>query len=230
VVPRRPEEAAGSSHEGLAAQWAGVRQVFSSPLFWRIVPLTTATHSAFLAFQGLWAGPWLADVAGLERRAVAEHLLLIPVAMVAGFFLTGLAAERLARRGVRTITVAVAGFVAFFLAQAALLVLPGWQPGLVWCAFGFFGTTTALSYTLISRGFPSYLAGRANTGVNLIAFSGAFAAQWGVGVIIGRWPGEMPGSYDPAGYAAAIATVLGIEVACFAWLMWPRRDPRCRLS
>ena len=94
VVPERKSDYAPAP---LRDQMGGVVKVFTSPVFWRIAPLTVAAQAAFLAIQSLWSGPWLRDVAGLGRADVANHLLLIAMAMIAGFLLMGLIAERLGR-------------------------------------------------------------------------------------------------------------------------------------
>ena len=64
------------------------------------------SQAAFMAIQGLWSGPWLRDVAGLEREMVAQVLFMIAAAMVTGFILMGAAAERLSRLGIKPIAIA----------------------------------------------------------------------------------------------------------------------------
>ena len=58
-------ERGGGGELSLQEQLAGVRRAFSAPLFWRIMPVTVLTHGMFLAYQSLWAAPWLEQVAGL---------------------------------------------------------------------------------------------------------------------------------------------------------------------
>ena len=86
VVPETPVR---RSSESLKDQLQGVKTVFTSLDFWRVAPLTTLSQASFLAIQGLWVGPWLKDVAGLDRAGVAGVLLWIAVAMVAGFISLG---------------------------------------------------------------------------------------------------------------------------------------------
>ncbi len=224
IVPRRPEEHT-VSQESMSAQVRGLVGVFKSPLFWRIAPIATASQAAFLSIQGLWAGPWLKDVAELSRQAVGEHLALIPVSMIVGFLSFGFISDRLRKVGVRTVTVAAAGMLLFMLAQLALIVAPGVTPALLWCAFGLFGTSGIVCYAVLSQSFPKTLAGRVNTALNVLAFSAAFGAQWGLGGLIGLFPAEAAGAYEPAGYQLAFAVTLGIQLVCFVWLVWPRRNP-----
>jgi sugar phosphate permease len=215
VVPRRKivETAADSMKDHLA----GIAQVFTNPLFWRIAPMTVASHSMFLGTQTLWSGPWLADVAGLGRDAVAHHLLMIAVAMVAGFLGIGTIAERLDQLGVRTIQVAVAGMSLFTCVQ--LILVAQWTGAVLptWMLFGFFGTSGMLSYAVLPQSFAPELAGRVITGLNVLTFAGAFAAQWGIGAIINLWPAAGDGGYSPEGYQAAFALMVVLQIASLVW-------------
>lgn len=222
-VPVRPEENTAMK-ESTLDQVRGTFGVFGSPLFWRIAPMATASQAAFLAIQGLWAGPWLHDVAGLTRAGVADHLALIPVSMIAGFLCMGFISDRLRRYGVRTITVAAAGMLMFILSQLAIVTASVAAPAIIWCVFGFFGTSGILCYAVLSQSFPKTLAGRVNTALNVLAFSAAFGAQWGLGGLIGLWPAETAGSYEPAGYRLAFGVTAGIQLLAFAWMVWPRRS------
>ncbi|WP_114278735.1 MFS transporter [Thioalbus denitrificans] len=222
VVPERGQ--APGDGGSLAGQFRGVARVFSSPLFWRVVPWTVASQATFLSVQSLWAGPWLRDVAGLEAGPAATVLAFMAGAMVVGFVLMGTLAERLGRFGIRPMTVASGGMTLFMTVQALLLL--DWAPlrtGL-WILFGFFGTTGVINYAALSQGFPAQLAGRANTGLNLLVFVAAFGAQWGIGEIIDLFsPG--PG-YDPAGYRAAFGLLLLLQLLGMAWFLWRAHPSR----
>ena len=224
VVPKRVEETHSNSSQTLADALAGVRTVFSSRVFWRIVPIATFNQAAFLAMQGLWAGPWFIDVAGLDRDASARRLLWIATAMVAGFFSIGAMAERLARYGVSTLQVAMWCTLIYALVQLGLIWGPlSWATPL-WCLFGYFGTCGVLFYAHLSQAFPSALAGRAITGLNVFAFGGAFFAQWGIGEVIELWPAADAGHYLAGGYQVAFAIVLALQVVAmmFVFAPWAR--------
>jgi hypothetical protein len=61
------------------------------------------------------------------------------------------------------------------------------------------------------------LAGRLNTTLNVLVFSAAFVAQWGMGAIIALWPGEAAGAYAPEGYRLAFAVMLGLQALGLGW-------------
>ncbi len=221
VVPRR---AGTDSIPGtMKDQISGIVQVFSSPRFWRIAPMTVASQSMFLGTQSLWSGPWLGDVAGLGRDTVANHLLWVAVAMVAGFLGMGTITHRLGRLGVKTITVAATGILIFAIVQLPMALQ--WTGAVLpmWMAFGFFGTAGILSYAALPQYFPPEMTGRVITGLNVFTFGGAFAAQWGMGVIINLWPATEGGGYAPEGYQAAFAVMLAVQIAGLAWFALFRR-------
>ena len=214
VVPEKKIEQNGNS---IKEQVQGIIQVFSSMTFWRIAPLTVMSQAAFMAIQGLWSGPWLRDVAGFEREMVAQVLFMIAAAMVVGFILMGFTTERLSRLGIKPIVIAVAGMTAFMITQIlVILEVTSWVRTL-WILFGIFGTTGIISYAVLSQSFPAHLAGRVNTGINLLVFICAFAAQWGVGAVINLWPGTAAGGYARSSYQAGFGMMLGLEVISLLW-------------
>ncbi len=221
VVPEKPPSPQG---ETLRQQLHGIGLVFTSPLFLRIAPLCILSQASFLAIQGLWAGPWLRDVAGLSRPAVAEHLLLIATAMIAGFLGLGWLAARLGRGGLAPLTIPVCTMVAFMLAQTMLVAQISGTALPAWLAFGFFGTGGILPYAALSQRFPLRLAGRLNTGLNVLVFMLAFAGQWAIGAVIDQWPPTADGGYAPAGYRAAFAVALMLQVVALLWYRVYRRS------
>lgn len=218
-----PERATGMPSGNLRAQIGDTTQIYKSALFWRIAPLPMISQATFMAIQGLWAGPWLRDVAQMDRLVAANHLFAAAAAMVAGFILMGMIAERLGRFGIAPLTIAVAGML-LFMGNQVLLAL-GWTGDTLttWIAFGFFGTSGTITYAVLSQSFPPHLAGRVNTALNLLVFVAAFAAQWGMGAIIDLWPRQADGGYPLAAYQAAFGMMLALQAAAFVWFAVPRR-------
>ncbi len=219
-VPEHKSTVTGSS---LREQVSGILRIFTSSLFWRVAPLTVMSQASFLSIQSLWSGPWLRDVAGLDRAAAANQLFFIAIAMISGFLFMGWAAERLSRRGIPPLTVAATGMSLFMLSQTAIFAQWIAATPIMWVAFGFFGTSGILPYAALSQRFPADLAGRLNTGLNLLVFVAAFAAQWGIGAIINRWPPTAGGGYDPIGYHVAFGMMLGLQLLSLSWFFVYRR-------
>ncbi len=213
-----PEKYGKSPDESFANQLKGMAGVFISPVFWKIALGTTLFQSFHMAVQGLWAGPWLVDVAGLGRQAVAFHLLALGVATMTGFLFWGALAARLARRGIAPITVLIFASAAFIAVQLLLVFGASSFPLWIWLGWGFFGTSGSLAFAIVSQEFPVYMTGRATTALNLLVFLTAFASQWAFGVIVNRWPLES-GGYQPQGYAVAFGAFLALQLGGFIWML-----------
>lgn len=225
AVPERTPTARAS----LTQELAGVRRVFANALFWRVVPATVLTQSAFLAYVGLWIAAWLRDVAGLDRDQTATSLFIIACALVPGFFLSGAIADRLERHGISLHTSFVAVCALFMAVQVPILIDGVTASTLLWAVFALLGTGSVLCFALLNRHFPPELTGRVSTAINLVIFVVAFAAQWGVGLIINRYK-LAAGGYAPQGHRVALGTMLALEVLAWLWLVWPRRSAGVRRS
>ncbi|MEQ9255862.1 MAG: MFS transporter [Alphaproteobacteria bacterium] len=208
VVPEKARTGPGGSPP---AGLDGLRRVVGDPRFWRIAPVTAMVQAAYLAIQGLWAGAWLRTVAGHDALSAANHLLVMAVAMVAGYLALGALSTHLTRRGYATLHVAAGGMLIFLLVQVGLVLQLTWLSWPLIILFGFFGTAGTLSFAVLAGIFSTDIVGRANTTLNLLIFVGAFAVQAGMGWLIEHWPA--------GGYPAAFGIVLVLEVAGFAWLL-----------
>ena len=116
-------------------------RILASRTFWRFGP-AVATLSMFnFAYLGLWAGPWLRDVAGMDGPARAGVLFLYTFAMVVGSMLTGSAASRANAAGLPPFLVPIVSLAGMVLLQAGLMLQPS-QPSVVlvlWLAIAVFG-------------------------------------------------------------------------------------------
>lgn len=202
----------------LKTQWAGLRSVFAHSRFWWIAPLVGAVMGTFFAVQGLWSVPWLIEVVGYDRAVAARHLLVMGVAMLAGFTGLGLFATRLAQRDVHPRHLFVQGFALNVVSLAAILAqLPGTY--LWWALYGLGASTNVLGFTVLSDGFGKDLAGRVNTALNLLVFSCGFAAQWGIGLLVDAARVALDLG-TAGGLKLAFGAVLSIDVLAYAWFAW----------
>src|SRR5688572_27999918 len=147
VVPEKPLPGRGQT---LRAQIAGFRQIFASLPFWRIAAALVICHSAYLALQGLWLGPWLYDVAQQPRSAVSRYLLITAAAYSVGSVFFGATSDRLARSGVSRMAMFKLG-LGVSLAMYALIAA-GAQTGLaaILAIYGFTTISAALAYPLLT--------------------------------------------------------------------------------
>jgi len=103
---------------------------------------------------------------------------------------------------------------ALIILHWACLTLP------LWILFGFFGTTGVVNYAILCQSFPGNLAGRVNTGLNVMVFVVAFGGQWGIGEVINLWPFLPDGGYAPVSYQAGFGLMLGLQLLSLLWFIF----------
>ncbi|MDH4190912.1 MAG: MFS transporter [Betaproteobacteria bacterium] len=221
AVPEKPLPGEGAS---LRRQIAGFGEIFRSALFWRIALPFVLSHAAYMALQGLWLAPWLYDIGGLERAAVARYLFLTALAYTAGSVFFGGMSDRLARLGFSHLTMYKTGLA---VALAALLILAsGVTTGLVasMMVYGFAVISGVLAFSLLTGHFAQEMSGRVISAANMLLFVASFAFQWGIGAVLRLYPAA-DGRYAPAGYAIALFALAALHAASLAWLL-PMRERR----
>jgi MFS family permease len=222
-------ERAGRGGASLGVQLRELGTIFRDAAFRRVALCLGASQSASVALQTLWVATWLRDVAGYDRQGVALGLLVVNLGMIAGFLGFGRAADRFARAGRSAFPLIVGGVALASLCLALIAFGPTSKPtaGLrimalaLWFVFVAGGTSVVLGYALLSRRYPKEMAGRANTALNVVGFVGMFAGQWGIGLVLGRWPQSSAG-YAPEAYPWALGMVWAVQLAGLVWLVTGR--------
>jgi predicted MFS family arabinose efflux permease len=218
-----PERESARSTETLAEQLRQLLGIYRDPAFLALAPLLAVTAGTHIAIQTLWAGPWLRDVAGLDRIGVANYLFFAGTAFLFGILSSGAIADWFVRRGATELGV-MAGFLAVFVVAQAGIVLELTSLTLpLWLLFGMSGQVAVLAYPWLSARFGTALSGRANTAMNLLLFLAAFAIQYAIGAIIALYPTTASGGYDPGSYQTAFGLCLALQVAAFALFFANRR-------
>jgi predicted MFS family arabinose efflux permease len=198
-----------------------LRDVFRDGRFWRIAPHNFFLGGTLLAFQGLWAGPYLFDVLRLSEVAAGNVLLAMGVGATIGFMASGWLADRLG-----IVRVVVAGSAIFAACQFGLVFQP--SLALVGILYALFGLTGAFNIMLLAHArqvFPREMTGQAVTAVNLFGIGGTFLIQWVLGLVIGAFAVDAAGHYPPLAHSTALLlTAVGttLTLAWYVPLMWRR--------
>lgn len=216
IVPERPK-AAAPAVTGNVLQ--AIKAIYADPVFWRVAPLVALTAGSHVGVQTLWAGPWIRDVAGMDRDAVAQVLGLQAIGFLVGTLLTGYIADWLGRRGVGLLTCMIGFLLLFMAVQVVILLEPVSMAPAVWFAFGMFGQAGILAYAWLAQYFGTHLAGRANGCLNTLVFGIAFVSQYVIGVIINLWPVTASGGYEPVAYQVSFGLFLALQVLTLLWFL-----------
>jgi predicted MFS family arabinose efflux permease len=222
-----PEKTASIKPATLRNETMDVWTILRNRGFWSIGFAAAFVQGVAISLLGLWAGPWMRDVAGLDRAHLAYHLLFAAGAFGIGGVLWGTLSDWLAQRGVPVLVTYVGGCAACSIAMIPIALGYGSASLVLWVLFVGLSPFGTLSYSLLAARFPKAMTGRVVTALNMVTFLLAFAVQAGVGAIINLWP-VVDGRYATDGYRAAFGLCWLLQVASVAWLAYAERGGLCR--
>ncbi|RUS58861.1 MFS transporter [Pseudorhodobacter sp. E13] len=191
-----------------------VLDVFRIRALWLILPIMAVNYLPAGALRGLWVGPYMADIYGLDAGGIGRVTLAMGVAMVLGNLAYGPLDRVL---GTRKWLI----FGGNAIVAVALLVLwaaPGQGMGfaaLLLAGIGFFGASFPMVMAHGRAFFPAHLVGRGVTVMNLFGIGATGLAQVYTGHL------KAAAVSVEAGYVAifgffALAMVLGLVIYLFA--------------
>lgn len=219
VVPEKKAEGAPVT---LRSQIADVWTILRNRGFWSIGCAAAFVQGVAISLLGLWAGPWMRDVAGLDRSELAFNLLFAAGAFGVGGVLWGTLADKLALRGVPVLVTYLVGCAACSGAMVPIVAGYGSASLLAWTVFMALSPFGTLSYPVLAARFPKAMTGRVVTALNMVTFMLAFAVQAGVGAIINLWP-TVDGRYALEGYRTAFGLCFVLQTASVIWLAYAER-------
>ena len=215
--------------ESLRTMVRGMREVLANPRLPYIAVMGFMAYSAMATVLTLWAGPYLADVHGLDGVARGNVLLLSSAALIVGPLFYGPLDRLLDTRKWIVLggALATAGVL---LALALTPAPPLWLAVTLLTLLGFVGTYSIMVMAHSRACFPERLVGRAVTLVNFANFTGVAVMQYAVGAIIGAFP-TIDGAAPESAYRTAFAFLAATLVAALAIYMRvadakPSQDPR----
>ena len=194
--------------------------VWRHPYFWQMAPIGFFSYGGMIAVQSLWAGPWLARVAGYGPAAAAGGLFTINVAMLVTFWCWGLVNPWLQRRGIVTDRLIAWGLPLNFVALLLMIALGAEAGPGVLAFFCTSSTFVSLAQPAVGMVFPAALAGRALSAYNLVIFVGVFVVQWGIGLLVDAF--RSAGWNDVAAFRGAFGVFLATGVLSYGWFLWSR--------
>lgn len=217
------DKPASRARLGLKAELSVMVSICGSRIFWRYGPAVAMLSVLNFVYLGLWAGPWLRDVAGYEGQARANTLLLYTLGMMAGVVTIGAATSRAHARGYPAMLLLLFCHAGLLAAQIGLALRPaGAAVTILWVLFAFFASGATSGYVVVGQMFPVERMGRVSTAINTLTLGGAFLLQSAIGWVLDLWPRTADGGWDPRGYSAALALSIVIQVFVAAQLLRAR--------
>jgi MFS family permease len=216
----RPESPAAIAR-GLAAVWR-------TPGLAPVLAIHTFAYASVATVLGLWAGPYLADVHGLDGPARGNVILAMALAQLAGVLAFGPLDRVFNTRK----WIIAAGAAASIVLLGALALAPA--PPLAAAVALLVGFSIASGYALhiVAHGsslFPAHLTGRGVTTVNLAQVIGLTLLPFVTGAIVGAFEPAPGGAQPPIAYRWAfggIAAALALGLACYLFARDAKPEPR----
>jgi len=205
----------------LKAELGVMGSILRSPVFWRFAPAVAMLSVLNFAYLGLWAGPWLRDVAGYDRQGSANILLAYTLTMMVAALVVGAATSRAKALGLPPMLVTLVCTAGQVVAQLGLALQPT-APlvvGALWMLFAFCVAGATAGYITIGQMFPPEQTARVATAVNTLTLGAAFLLQAAVGWVLDLWPRTASGGWEPRGYSAALAISLVLQLFVAARLL-----------
>ncbi len=214
--------------EPLMQTLRGFAQVLRVPGWKKVVAVHMVAYATLATMLGLWAGPYLHDVHGLDAVTRGHVLLAMSLAQVAGMlWLVPLERRLNTRKGV--ILGAGCGVVLVLLVLAALTRPPLWLAVGLLVALCAISTYSPIIIAHAASLIPVTLQGRGGAAANLGQVTGSFMLPVLTGAIAGLF------SRTESGYPAeayrwiflfmALALACGLAVYTTAQDLKPRPTP-----
>ena len=204
--------------QSVADMAQGYRAIYAHPHFWRVAPLAMITQGGFMAFHGLWVGPWFTNVIGVSNAQAAQNMFWISAVLMLGYLALGFLTKRVSKAGGDEDQIMLIG-MGLSLLVFAVQIVQGEQSSLWgWLIHAFLISSGIMTYATCNKPFPKKLTGRSSTALNLLIFIGAFSIQWGIGIGIDIFVALGLDSTDAMRLSLAILWVLQL----FSWIWYAR--------
>lgn len=191
----QPESAAGKPvpRETLAETFDGIRQVIRNPSFRYLFVIIFNAYATFITLLGLWSGPYLHDVHGLDTSARGKVLIFMAVGAAAGYFIWG-PLDRVFNTRKWILALGIGAQLAIF---CIIIFVPGLSVlavGVLFTLMALMNGTAVMIFAHAGSVFPPALQGRGITTLNIGTMGGAAFQQIFTGYLM-AWltpVGEQP--------------------------------------
>ncbi len=187
-------------------------ELFKIRQLWPLFPLIAVSYAVPAGIRGLWAGPYLDQIHGLDILAIGRIVLYIALAQIVGTIMYG-PMDRLFNTR-KWVAIVANSFVLasciwlVFNPDAALASVT-----LAFVAMALFGSAYAVQMAHGKSYFPSHMVGRGLTLLNFFSIGGVAVMQFGSGLVVEYYSTPQ----DPTvGYSALFAFYAIILTAAIA--------------
>lgn len=192
----------------------GMRSVFQEKFFWPVAVWFFFNCAILFGFGGLWAGPYLMHVYGMEKTEAGAILSMIAWGMIIGSPIMGWLSDRVLKSRKKI-------FVFCSICLSAVFVFLNIYPiGLsrltLYIMFFIFSICCAslviMGFTTTKELFPVEIAGTSVGAVNLFPFLGGAVFMPLLGWVLDMYPKTNQGEYSLEAYSRLLLILLGVSI------------------
>ncbi|MFZ5572978.1 MAG: MFS transporter [Thermodesulfobacteriota bacterium] len=199
----------------------GIGQVVACPPFWVLAVWFFFNCGIFFSFAGLWGGPFLQNLYGMDKVESGNILSMPAMGMVLGSPFLSFLSDRVFRAR-KTVLLISGGGLIFLTGMLAFYTDKIPVPGLylIYFFMGLFASAVVvIAFTMNKELFPVRIAGTATGLINLFPFVGGAVFQPLLGHILEKH-GRLDGAFTLAGYRSAFLLLFVSSLVAFgaAWL------------
>lgn len=195
--------------EGLREGLAGLVVVIRLPQMGYVLMLATIGFATLMTILGVWGGPYLHDVHGLDAIDRGNVLALLAIGNIIGFLVFG-PLDRIFDTRKYVILVGGVANLALLAILALTPALSYQQVAVLFFVLGFVGSYHVANLALGRALFPDALVGRGMTLINLFTFLGLASMQIIAGLIVGTFAGP-DGQSPPQAYRLMFGFMMAIS-------------------
>jgi len=205
VLPHIPPQVHNRSftQEPLSSQ---LKKVFTHKEFLILFPIPFLSYGAMMAFHGLWGGPFLMQVYGLDKTTAGSILLMVSVGFLSSAMLIGWLSDKVLKSR-RRVIIAGEAILLFFWFSVVFFTsfLPFWSFYALCFLLGMGFAAADLYMAMAKEMFPVEMSGLTTASLNLSNFIGVAFFQVVLGFMLRN-----------AAEASAASAYSGVFMLCLA--------------
>ncbi|MBT4088198.1 MAG: MFS transporter [Deltaproteobacteria bacterium] len=192
----------------------GMKIVLKEKYFWPVAIWFFIDAGIFFGFGGLWGGPYLMDVYGLQRSEVGAILSMIAWGMIIGSPLTSFVSDKVLKSRKKTFMLYTSLLVALFI---FLNIFPSGLPISALYMIFFMLSVSASSivvmgFTTTKELFPVEIVGTSVGSVNIFPFFGGAVFMPIMGKVLDLYPKSPDGAYSFEAYSTMLLILLATSI------------------
>ena len=161
-----------------------LKKIFSTRPLLAVLPVPFFVYGCFVSFQGLWAGPYLMNVYGMNKADASLSFMFISIGFILALPLAGFISDKMGKKKPVLLTGLILTLLFWLIMTFFGGNLGNYQLIALLAFLGFAYGIACIFLTIPAALFPKEIAGSAIASLNIFNFIGGGVFQFLMGFII----------------------------------------------